>query len=205
MKWGVRRFQNEDGSLTSAGKKRYGTIATVKGDFKRSMSDFRALGQRHIDRKQAKADYKEARSAATTRAERKQAKQDYKDAKREAETARLERMARSRRNESERIEKNYKNTYNARYNDDYVRGQAMALESTAALRRAKDAYKRDRTPENRRAYHKAVANRIVTMNYEVIPSTMGAYERYKENGASTAQAILKAGTFGSMFKHSQLI
>lgn len=23
MKWGVRRFQNEDGSLTSAGKKRY--------------------------------------------------------------------------------------------------------------------------------------------------------------------------------------
>lgn len=24
MKWGVRRYQNEDGSLTSAGKKRYG-------------------------------------------------------------------------------------------------------------------------------------------------------------------------------------
>ena len=24
MKWGVRRFQNEDGSLTAAGKKRYG-------------------------------------------------------------------------------------------------------------------------------------------------------------------------------------
>ena len=24
MKWGVRRFQNKDGSLTNAGKKRYG-------------------------------------------------------------------------------------------------------------------------------------------------------------------------------------
>lgn len=27
MKWGVRRFQNEDGSLTAAGKKRYGDDA----------------------------------------------------------------------------------------------------------------------------------------------------------------------------------
>ena len=25
QKWGVRRYQNEDGSLTNAGKKRYGT------------------------------------------------------------------------------------------------------------------------------------------------------------------------------------
>lgn len=24
MKWGVRRYQNKDGSLTAAGKKRYG-------------------------------------------------------------------------------------------------------------------------------------------------------------------------------------
>ena len=29
MKWGVRRYQNEDGSLTSAGKKRY-----KKGEYK---------------------------------------------------------------------------------------------------------------------------------------------------------------------------
>ena len=28
MKWGVRRFQNEDGSLTTAGKKRYGDEST---------------------------------------------------------------------------------------------------------------------------------------------------------------------------------
>ena len=30
MKWGVRRFQNEDGSLTSAGRKRYNDSATEK-------------------------------------------------------------------------------------------------------------------------------------------------------------------------------
>lgn len=37
MKWGVRRFQNKDGSLTSAGRKRYGsdesyTLNTKSGD-----------------------------------------------------------------------------------------------------------------------------------------------------------------------------
>ena len=26
MKWGVRRYQNEDGSLTDAGKKKYSTM-----------------------------------------------------------------------------------------------------------------------------------------------------------------------------------
>lgn len=29
QKWGVRRYQNEDGSLTSAGKKRYGALKTA--------------------------------------------------------------------------------------------------------------------------------------------------------------------------------
>jgi hypothetical protein len=31
MKWGVRRYQNEDGTLTNAGKKRYSRDATEKG------------------------------------------------------------------------------------------------------------------------------------------------------------------------------
>lgn len=31
MKWGVRRYQNKDGSLTDAGKKRYGSEADSKG------------------------------------------------------------------------------------------------------------------------------------------------------------------------------
>ena len=30
MKWGVRRYQNKDGSLTSAGKKRYGNNDDIK-------------------------------------------------------------------------------------------------------------------------------------------------------------------------------
>jgi len=35
QKWGVRRFQNEDGTLTSAGKKRYGLVGSTKAYFKR--------------------------------------------------------------------------------------------------------------------------------------------------------------------------
>lgn len=32
MRWGVRRYQNQDGSLTNAGKKRY---KATKGDFEK--------------------------------------------------------------------------------------------------------------------------------------------------------------------------
>jgi hypothetical protein len=35
MKWGIRRYQNEDGSLTAAGKKHYGSGKSVIGDSKR--------------------------------------------------------------------------------------------------------------------------------------------------------------------------
>ena len=34
MKWGVRRYQNDDGSLTGAGKSRYGSRATAKDALK---------------------------------------------------------------------------------------------------------------------------------------------------------------------------
>ncbi len=36
MKWGVRRFQNSDGTLTSAGKKRYGSSANPRKAMRRT-------------------------------------------------------------------------------------------------------------------------------------------------------------------------
>lgn len=30
MKWGIRRYQNSDGSLTDAGKKRYSNVDTIR-------------------------------------------------------------------------------------------------------------------------------------------------------------------------------
>jgi len=35
MKWGVRRYQNKDGTLTAAGKKRYGTVENLTKDVER--------------------------------------------------------------------------------------------------------------------------------------------------------------------------
>lgn len=63
MKWGVRRYQNPDGSLTSAGKRRYGAdsikkISSAKG-LKRRMND--------VDQAMAfnKRKYSEGHSQAT--------------------------------------------------------------------------------------------------------------------------------------------
>lgn len=33
MKWGVRRYQNKDGSLTEEGKKRYSSLVTPEGNY----------------------------------------------------------------------------------------------------------------------------------------------------------------------------
>ena len=36
MKWGIRKYQNEDGSLTSAGKSRYATVADAKEAYRKA-------------------------------------------------------------------------------------------------------------------------------------------------------------------------
>lgn len=50
QKWGVRRFQNKDGSLTSAGKKRLLGKDSVAGDIAKRVK------QKHADKVKAKAD-----------------------------------------------------------------------------------------------------------------------------------------------------
>ena len=39
MKWGVRRYQNEDGSLTSAGRSRYSTVADAKEAYRKAKKE----------------------------------------------------------------------------------------------------------------------------------------------------------------------
>lgn len=72
MRWGVRRFQNEDGTLTEAGKKRYGVgangkqtaegkqlqkVDTEKAKLKEAEEEIKRL------RREAKAERKAARKA----------------------------------------------------------------------------------------------------------------------------------------------
>ena len=47
MKWGVRRYQNKDGSLTSAGQKKYGKMSPDKVRKKMQKAVNQARGERH--------------------------------------------------------------------------------------------------------------------------------------------------------------
>ena len=44
QKWGVRRFQNADGSLTSAGRKRYGEGSSIE-DYQNAIKKTKAAGE----------------------------------------------------------------------------------------------------------------------------------------------------------------
>ncbi len=59
QKWGVRRYQNEDGSLTSAGKKRYSTFKP--GDKKRYNIIDRTVTVDRVTRKMNRKEKNEAR------------------------------------------------------------------------------------------------------------------------------------------------
>lgn len=50
MKWGVRRYQNEDGSLTSAGKKRAANPNTsIRNQRKSDLKNYRTLSDAELD------------------------------------------------------------------------------------------------------------------------------------------------------------
>lgn len=50
QKWGIRRFQNEDGTLTDAGKKRYGSsLDEVKSNMEKAQKKETELRRRSDD------------------------------------------------------------------------------------------------------------------------------------------------------------
>ena len=55
MKWGIRRYQNADGTLTAAGKKKYGTKKALKADqqYKRDKLAFGRRGAKKIQKDMA--------------------------------------------------------------------------------------------------------------------------------------------------------
>lgn len=68
QKWGNRRYQNSDGSLTEAGKKRYG-YGEKRGTFRNELKRQKAFNDmRKIDEKTEKAAEKLKRKASTNEA-----------------------------------------------------------------------------------------------------------------------------------------
>ena len=90
MKWGVRKYHNEDGSLTAAGKSRYSTVADAKEAYrksKKSSSDkySRATGGGYgrftVTKDQRKNYSRDVQAYNNSLAARTRAKYDYKIAK----------------------------------------------------------------------------------------------------------------------------
>ena len=90
MKWGVRRFQNEDGSLTNAGKSRYATVEEAKAAYKKAKkvtsdnynrATNGGYGRFTITKDQRKTYSRDVQAYNNSLAARTRAKYDYKIAK----------------------------------------------------------------------------------------------------------------------------
>lgn len=66
MKWGVRRYQNKDGSLTAAGKKRYAKTGEYGYNYKSKLTKYH---EKYAEKREAKAAKLEAKGQ-TEKAER---------------------------------------------------------------------------------------------------------------------------------------
>ena len=78
QKWGVRRYQNDDGSLTEEGKRRYGNQSSYKsGNFRKLLApelrtkySFGAIQEKHWAKKSKKLNEKDPNSKAAQKASR---------------------------------------------------------------------------------------------------------------------------------------
>lgn len=95
MKWGVRRYQNKDGSLTNAGKSRYGSRKTK----------YKIVAKSPFEKKRAKLEKKERRMSEKEEIQRrknelKERQRKLKDIGKTKETINNERKKQSDRNKS---------------------------------------------------------------------------------------------------------
>ena len=72
MKWGIRRYQNKDGTLTSAGKKRYAQTGVEGYEYKSRLTKHH---EKYAEKRAAKADELEAKGK-TAKAEKMRAKSE---------------------------------------------------------------------------------------------------------------------------------
>ncbi len=113
QKWGIRRYQNEDGTLTDAGKRRYGTIENFNAAQKVKAAD------RENDKKFFKAVSRTGLAANLTKNQREKTKQafaDYKESSQKLKDAKKEYrkqngnkktvMTKSKSRENYRMERN---------------------------------------------------------------------------------------------------
>lgn len=107
QKWGIRRYQNEDGSLTEAGKRRYAREVAKEQRVARSIEK----GERRMRIKEAKANAKAAESEAKARileAKARSKQADAKDASDKANAVGKDISQKTKMTDEERRERNRK-------------------------------------------------------------------------------------------------
>lgn len=176
MKWNVRRFQNKDGSLTPAGKKRYNKDATWDGPLP-------TLGEVAKMKKEDPVKYSQFQAYRKAQGYDKQAKQQSKDAQKAVKNAGKD----NKNFDAEKVGKSLdtaKNLYD-KYGDT---AKTIAKNQATKEARAKISYDLSQMSDNEL---KNVVNRL---NMEE-RYTQVMLSRHAENGKSFAEKLIDgAGT-----------
>ena len=159
MKWGVRRYQNDDGTLTNEGRRRYGSGDSIKAKQayksakKQYNKDFNNAYYRsgiHITKKGREADEKRWEKVYDSAEALDEAKSKYRTAKaQDKEIARVaQKELRNKAREIQKSDKSMKYTYNYKtaeraaknildknmdYNDAVKEAKGTAWKNTAIL------------------------------------------------------------------------
>lgn len=146
MKWGVRRYQNSDGSLTAAGRKRYGIsddgqmsgkgIRTAAKDIKKDFNKNRVSV--YSGTKSQSFGKETERVISEYKKEANASKYEKELTKMDAEAAKLNKQYAGRMNEPEVVK--LKNEFNAKYRDLVTKntqeGQKIAQKYIAPMNEA---------------------------------------------------------------------
>ena len=226
QKWGVRRYQKEDGTRTPLGKKREygldrGAVHDLKTQYKAAKRATHNRSLRRADKIDTRIDNQlEANERArqlgkiSNRQARKRSDKILSDSGKEYRAENKQYKAeklldKANYNQSKaNILRNRADTNSngliGRRIQDIRRTRARVLESRAENNKAKSAYLLDPSAENKRKLGEARTKRIMNSHATLAVGTkVGEYERYRDNGNSKVKAMLKAGVNWS-FKHSAI-
>ena len=186
MKWGVRRYQNPDGSLTSAGRNKYGkkSIGERIHDHRKYKQEQKAL-----NKSIRKSSHSNRKAVANRYSNQLEGSQEYRNLRRQADQAETRyELARSIRkgtddfiNEKNKIDKNSDDTsYKNRRADSF--GDTLARETTKTIEES--SYDKSREATSRLVSHETRVGRdyVHAMNQALLDD-IGYKGSYKQGKA----------------------
>ena len=227
MKWGVRRYRNEDGSVTSAGAKHVQAInnkAQLKSDLRDAKAGYKSArkstNMRDVERA-GKVDAQWDAANLRTKAALKSGKISKKEAEQQYNEHYDKAMGRYKKASDQYTKEVTRNksqyhasrakayskaasnvsgeTWKGRQTKDTYSGKSIRAQAKSDLVKAKASGDKNAVRNARRTIAANTASRIM---YGVKTGDMvtGAYKRYRDNGASRTKALIKANVMGSYYR-----